>query len=670
MCGECDSRMIWVTFAQVGFTSYIPQAFGEIASVWKTVAPFSQSVLQYADHQIHRLGGVADGGIRLVLFACHRADIMFQDIIEFLNNLVWTYGIPVGGGQQIPWVVLLLLGAGIYFTIRLAFVQIRQFGHGVAVTTGKYDDPDDPGDVSHFQALTTALSATVGTGNIAGAALAIHFGGPGAVFWMWITGILGMATKFSEVTLAQYFRNVEEPTEAEKGTWQQTWKGTIAGGPMFYIEKGLGKNWKPLAAFFAVMLMITSFLTGNAVQANVVADVVNTEFGVALWITGLVLASAIGVVILGGVRSIGRVTSILVPVMAAIYVIAALVILAFNYTEVLPTFGSIFANAFSPTAGVAGTGAGALIFTFTYGVQRGLFSNEAGQGSAPIAHSAAKTEEPVSEGVVALLEPFIDTICIVTLTCLAILVTGSWGDPVPTQFELNSGQISFRVENEGGIFSEVDRPEELRIEEGYQEEFRVGEETRSIDPDEDPQFAWREAVVERFYTECLNDCEDESDLQEPFTGTYLPGENVAVAEDGTEYEILYGQGVRSSAPLTQLAFKRGLSPLGDWGGLVVVFSVILFAFSTSISWSYYGDRCAYYLFGGQSLLPYKTVFLIMNFTGAVTAVTTIWTIGDIALGIVIVPNLIAVIFLTDTLKEISDDYFERKPWLTTQQDRE
>ncbi len=604
------------------------------------------------------------------IFARDRVDVMFEHIVEFLNDLVWSYGIPVGGGQYVPWVVLLLLGAGVYFTIRLAFVQIQQFGHGVAVASGKYDDPDDPGDVSHFQALTTALSATVGTGNIAGAALAIHFGGPGAVFWMWVTGILGMATKFSEVTLAQYFRNVEEPTEEEKGTWQQTWKGTVAGGPMFYIEKGLGENWKPLAIFFAVMLMITSFLTGNAVQANVVADVVNTEFGVALWVTGLVLASVIGIVVLGGVTSIGRVTGVLVPVMAAIYVIAALVILAFHYTEILPTFGRIFTNAFSPTAGVAGTGAGAFIFTFTYGVQRGLFSNEAGQGSAPIAHSAAKTDEPVSEGVVALLEPFIDTICIVTLTCLAILVTGAWGDPVPTQFELDSGQISYRIEDEGGIFSDVETPEEIRIEDGEQAEIVIDQESQSINPDEDPQFSWREAVVNRFYTECTTECENDADLQEPFTGTLYPGENVAVADDGTEYEVLYGQGVRSSAPLTQLAFKRGLSPLGDWGGLVVVFSVILFAFSTSISWSYYGDRCAYYLWGENALLPYKGVFLLLNFTGAVTAVTTIWTIGDIALGIVIVPNLIAIIMLTDKLKEITDDYFERKPWLEGADDTE
>ena len=586
---------------------------------------------------------------------------MLQTVVDVLYDIVWTYGIPIGGGQYIPWVVLLLLGAGIYFTLRLAFVQIWQLPHGVAVTSGAYDHPDDPGDVSHFQALTTALSATLGIGNIAGAALAIHVGGPGALFWMWMTGILGMATKYSEVTIAQFYRNVDEPTEEERGTWQQTWKGTVAGGPMFYIEKGLGKNWKPLAIFFAVMLMITSFLTGNAVQANTVADVMNSEFGVAVWISGILLAAVIALVILGGVTAIGRVTGILVPIMAALYVTGTLFILAFNYTEVLPTLGSIFTNAFNPSAGVAGTGAGAFLLTFTYGVQRGLFSNEAGMGSAPIAHSAAKTNEPASEGVVALLEPFIDTITVVTLTCLAILVSGAWGNPVPTQFELNSGNVEYRVKEEGGIFPDSETPEEIRIEDGRQQ---------VQDPNEDPQFSWRQAVVDRFYTSCASGCDTEDDLQDPFTGTLYPSKNVAVAEDGTTYEVLYGQGVRSGAPLTRLAFERGLSPLGDWGGYIVILSVLLFAISTSISWSYYGDRCAYYLFGERSLFPYKVVFVLMNFTGAVTALTTIWTIGDIALGIVIVPNLIAVLMLTDKVKEVTDDYLERKPWAAMTQGEE
>jgi AGCS family alanine or glycine:cation symporter len=324
---------------------------------------------------------------------------VFQSLIDTLSYAVWEFGI---GG--IPLVVILLVGAGLYLTLRTGFVQLRRFGHGVAVTSGKYDDPDEPGDVTHFEALTTALSATIGTGNVAGVALAIHFGGPGALFWMWLTAVLGMATKFSEVTLAQYYR------KSEKGKARQY--GTVSGGPMYYIERGLGANWKWLAVIFAFLLMSVSFLTGNAIQANTISDVMANDFGVAVWVTGLISAALVALVILGGIKRIGKVTSILAPGMAALYVLGAVVILLLNIGELLPTLGSVFTNAFNPQAGVAGTGVGAFLFTLTYGVQRGLFSNEAGMGSAPVAHSAAKTDEPVSEGVVALLEPFIDTILI------------------------------------------------------------------------------------------------------------------------------------------------------------------------------------------------------------------------------------------------------------------
>lgn len=571
---------------------------------------------------------------------------MFQNIVDTLNTFVWDFGIPVGG-QSIPWVVILLLGTGIYLTFYLGFVQFRRFAHGVAVTSGKYDDPDEPGDVPHFQALTTALSATVGIGNIAGVALAIHFGGPGALFWMWVTALLGMATKFSEVTLAQHYRAMEAPTSEGSAM-----VGTVSGGPMYYIEKGLGPSWKPVAAFFATMLIVTSFLTGNAVQANTVSDVIASDFGVATWITGLVVASVIGLVILGGIKRIGRVTSIIAPAMAGIYVLGAVVILVLNAGAVVPTFLSIFSEAFNPSAGVAGTGAGVFMLTMIYGVQRGLFSNEAGQGSAPIAHSAAKTDEPVSEGVVALLEPFIDTIVICTLTALVILVTGVWDEKVPTPLSLSGGDSTYRVEGEGGIFADVDPPEEIRIENGVPQ----GAASQ-------PRFAWHEAVVDEFFTACTGSCTEQENLQDPFTGTLYPARGEAVAEDGTTYQTLYGNAVENGAPLTQLAFQRGLAPLGDWGGYIVILSVLLFAISTAISWSYYGDRCANYLFGTKAILPYKILFLVMNFVGAVTALTTIWTLGDIALGLVVLPNLVAILFLSGKLKELMQSYFRRKPWV-------
>jgi AGCS family alanine or glycine:cation symporter len=223
-------------------------------------------------------------------------------MVDVLGGIVWESGIPVQG-EKIPFVVIALLGVGIYLTIYMGFLQVRRLGHGFAVTSGRYDDPNEPGDVSHFQALTTALSATVGIGNIAGVAIAIHFGGPGAVFWMWVTAFLGMATKYTEVTLAQQFRSVTAPDlDAHK------WEGTVAGGPMYYIERGLGSKWKPLAVFFAFILGITAFFTGNAIQANTVADTMLTTYGIPVWLTGFVTAGVVALVILGGITRIGKVT--------------------------------------------------------------------------------------------------------------------------------------------------------------------------------------------------------------------------------------------------------------------------------------------------------------------------------------------------------------------------
>jgi len=597
---------------------------------------------------------MAAGWLCLVTdFATNPASM--QEIVDWLINIVWGEGIPTGTGNDIPIVVILLLGTGLYLTLRLGFVQFRRLAHGFAVTSGKYDDPDEPGDVPHFQALTTALSATVGIGNIAGVALAIHYGGPGALLWMWVTAVLGMATKFSEVTLAQYYRDVALGDDDGP-----SWLGTVSGGPMYYIEKGLGSGWKWMAVFFAGMLMITSFLTGNANQANTVTDTLSNYSGVfgldpftMKVVVGLIVAAIVAVVIIGGVTRIGRFTGIVAPVMAAIYVLGGIVILAMNASELPAAFSTVVTEAFNPQSGVAGTGAGVFLLTMIYGVQRGLFSNEAGQGSAPIAHSAAKTDEPVSEGVVALLEPFIDTIIVCTITGLVIVVTGVWDDSVPTELNLDGGAVSYRVEGEGGIISSEEPPTEIRIVNG---EPQVQEGT--------PQFAWNEAVVSRFYTGCAGGCDVAEDFQDPFNGTFYPDRGVAIANDGTEYENLYGPAVESGAPLTQLAFARGLAPLGDWGGGIVVLSVLLFAISTSISWSYYGDRCAIYLFGENAVLPYKAVFVIMNFLGGIAPLATVWAIGDIALGLVIIPNLIAIVALSGKLREIMDSYFDRKAWLS------
>lgn len=561
----------------------------------------------------------------------------FEQIVRTLEYYVWEFG-PTFGEQTVPLVVLVLLGTGIFLTLRLGFIQVRRFGHGVAVASGIYDDPDEPGDVSHFQALSTALSATVGIGNIAGVAIALHFGGPGALFWMWVTAVLGMAVKYSEVTLAQYYRKSETADDISRAL-----VGTVSGGPMYYIEKGLGKNWKALAVFSATALMITSFFTGNAIQANTVADVVSTEWAVPFWITGLFTATVIALVILGGIRRIGRVTGILVPLMATIYVLGALVILAFNYDQILPGLGRIFADAFDPTAGVAGTGTGAFLLTLMWGVRRGLFSNEAGMGSAPIAHAAAQTDEPVSEGVVALLEPFIDTILVCTMTGLVIITTGVWGDPVPSEFNLTSGDLSFRAETESGQFESRPMPGTLEIRDGA-----------PVRTESEGRLAWQGYPVDSFYVD--------PEHQVAFTGTVHTGSGEAVAEDGSTYTTLYGNAPQTGAPLTRLAFERGLSPLGSWGGYIVLFSVLLFAISTSISWSYYGDRCANYLFGHQAIVPYKVVFVVMHFVGAVTALTTIWTVGDIFLGLTVFPNVVALLLLSGVIAKLTTSYFDREPW--------
>ncbi len=563
-----------------------------------------------------------------------------QTLSDLGNDYIVNFGIPVGD-QTISFMVLLLLGSGVFLTLRLGFVQLRHLGHGFAVTMGKYDDPNEPGDVSHFQALTTALSATVGIGNIAGVAIAIHWGGPGALFWMWVTAGLGMATKFTEVTLAQKYRQLEGVDRDAKA-----WEGTVSGGPMYYIEKGLGPKWKWMAVAFAGLLGITAFLTGNAIQANTVADTMQTTFGVPPWVSGLITSAIVAAVILGGISRIGKVTGILAPLMAAIYVFGALVILLFNAGEIIPALGLIFREAFNPTAGVAGTGVGAFLMTMMWGVRRGLFSNEAGQGSAPIAHAAAKTDEPVSEGVVALLEPFIDTIVICSMTGLVILTTGVWNDRVTTEITLSGGDLAWVTVDELGGHTSIDAPTDLRFDGGRHASERPGA----------ARLGWHDVALDQLFV-------DEA-LTQPFSGTVFPAAGNAVGDDGTTYATLFGEAVESGAPLTMEAFRRGLSRFGAWGHMIVVVCVLLFAISTAIAWSYYGDRCANYLFGAQAVLPYKMAFVAMHFVGAVMPLAVVWNFGDIFLAIVIVPNLIALIMLTPKVVEETKSYFERQPWLT------
>lgn len=544
----------------------------------------------------------------------------FEQVINWLVELIWSTP------DAFPAMVAILLVFGLYITIRMNFIQIRKFTHGIKVVTGFYDDPEDEGDINHFQALTTALSATVGTGNIVGVALAIHYGGPGALFWMWVTAIFGMAIKYTEVTLAQEYRGTNPD-------------GSVSGGPMYYIERGLGDNWKWLAVAFATSAAICAFLTGNAVQANSVADMMKTDFQIPLWITGLITASLVAAVVLGGIKRIGKVTSKLVPFMGVIYVLGALVILAINYESVIPALQTIVMNAFNPQAGALGVGSGALIFTLSYGVQRGIFSNEAGQGSAPIAHSAAKTDEPVREGVVALLEPFIDTLIICTMTGLVIVSTGAWDMQHRSAIDPAAEVVTYEVKSQ--MTGETTNPgaKVLYFENGLAQNGTMQHYTAPVDT--------------MFMSESYST---------PFSGRVeITNEGaIAYTEDNTRISTLYGGVVQNGAPLTSAAFEKGLAPLMPGGGYIVTFAILLFAVSTSISWSYYGDRAAQYLFGFESIFYYRLVYVGMHFFGAIISLATIWAFGDVMLGLMAFFNIIALFALSGVAYNITQKYFNKE----------
>jgi AGCS family alanine or glycine:cation symporter len=501
-------------------------------------------------------------GIALLIFGPD----LFNAVWTFPSNFETFQGFP-------PLMVILLLGTGIFVTLYLLFPQLRYLWHGIRVTTGAYDDPNDEGDLNHFRALTTALSATVGIGNIAGVATALYYGGPGALFWMWITAIFGSTLKYAECTLSLKYREIHEG-------------GVTAGGPMYTIENGLGNHYMWLAGGFAAFAIICSFATGNAIQAFTASDQIRSEFvqilsenhfltaKFALWagyelsviqiINGLCLAMIVGLVIIGGIKRIGHVTGYLAPIMACIYTISSLLILVAHFPYLGESFGLIFSMAFNPPAEIAGVGGGGLVVmlnTMLWGIKRGLYSNEAGQGSAAIAHSTAKTKFPVREGAVALLGPYIDTLLICSLTGLVIISTGAW----------------------------------------HHTEFYV---TRM-----DPEFA--------------------GDLF-------------------------------NSSLLTSFAFKQGLIWLFGYGDKIVTLSVLLFAISTAISWSFYGDRAADYLFGSKAILPYKWVYVLFVFIGAIAELEAVWNFGDAALGFMTFPNLISIILLSGALKKMTNQYFSIK----------
>ena len=551
--------------------------------------------------------------------------------MEALNNFLLLLDGFLGSAFWFPYV---LLGTGLFFTIYLKFPQIRFFKHGWQVVTGKYAKADDPGDTSPFKSLTTALSGTVGTGNISGVAFAIFLGGPAALFWMWVTAFLGMTTKFVEVTLSHKYR-------------EKTEDGTMAGGPMYFMDKGLNMKW--MAVAFAVATVICSFGTGNLPQSNGIASAMEQAFGIDPMVMGGILAILLGLVILGGIQRIAAVTSKIVPFMAVIYIIGAFAVIFANLDNLGAAFVSVWADAFTGSAAAGGFLGASLAYAFNRGVNRGLFSNEAGQGSAPIAHAAAKTKDPAAEGMVSILEPFIDTIIICTITGLVILSSGVWNEKHHNVFDkadmlIVAGQYSDKNEADvnalyqylNNIDKEAITPYTGRIQ------VVAGKAVNSTDFTIINSRSVAEEVTFSIASE-----------EDAFSGT-------VIVEDGVAQKanlVVSGKSLVHSARLTTIAFTRGF--FGDFGQYIVSIGLLLFAFSTALAWSYYGDRAMTYLFGPRSIMPYRVVYVAGFFMAAFSDTTLVWTFSAVAIVVMTLPNLFGILMLRKEMKASMDSYWDK-----------
>lgn len=534
-----------------------------------------------------------------------------------LNDILSLIDSYIGGSQ---WFVFLLLGTGIFFTIYLKFPQFRYLKHSLRIVRGKFDKEGDEGDTSHFQALTTALSGTVGTGNIAGVALAIHLGGPAALFWMLVTAAVGMTTKFVEVTLSHKYR-------------EKTADGSISGGPMYYMKNRLNMKW--LAAIFAIATILSSFGTGSLPQINSISNSLFQTFGINHMLTGAVLAVLLGLVIIGGIKRIAKVTSTLVPLMAAVYLIGAFAVILFNYQNIIPSITAIIGDVFTGSAAVGGFLGGSIAFAFNRGVNRGLFSNEAGQGSAPIAHAAARAHEPVSEGLVALLEPFIDTIIICTLTGLVLLSSGVWNEKIDNQFQDTDLTVL------ADTFSEQDEKDKETLYKYLAEQTDLEELTGNLVVvdgiiQNQPTIIHSRSVAEEVKVWVNN---------QPYNGSIEFKKGKLVKQDGL---TLSGKSLLHSAPLTTVAFTR--SWFGEYGKYIVSIGLLMFAFSTAISWSYYGDRAVTYLFGVKGIVWYRLVYVVAFFFASFADTTIVWTLSGITIALMTIPNLFGILALSKEMK--------------------
>lgn len=532
-------------------------------------------------------------------------------------------------GTGVPFVVVWLFCGAVFLTLRMGFINFRAFRHAIDLTRGVYDTPDEPGEITHFQALAAALSATVGLGNIAGVAIAIATGGPGATVWIILVGLLGMTAKFAECTLGQLYRVTDED-------------GAVIGGPMRYLKSGLkdiglAPLGNVLAVFFMIICVGASFGGGNAFQVGQSLEAIRGDLPLLEtmpWLYGVTMAIAVGVVIIGGIKSIGAVAGRIVPLMCLAYVTTAIYILIRNYDAVPSAAATIVQQAFTPDAAYGG-----FIGVLVIGIKRAVFSNEAGVGSAAIAHSAAKTDEPVSEGIVALLEPFIDTVVVCTITALVVVVTGAYLAP-KTDFnavDFSSGTTELTEQSSAGLSDIADV-------------LKNNSHTNiTLEPLSKTELAQKQSSTIRDFLIAadietnrivINEFDSESSAKS------LPDKT------GLSVDVAKSQGAR----LTLYAFVSGGH---DWFRYILYFAVVLFAYSTCISWSYYGERCWVELFGAKTSMIYKILFLLFTVLGSIVTRGNILDFSDLMILGMSFPNLLGVFLLSGIVKRQLDLYWQK-----------
>ncbi len=532
----------------------------------------------------------------------------FHEIAQQINSFLWH-----------DYVLYTVLASCVFYTVRSVSSQYRALTHGTAVTLGYYNDKNDPGAISHFQALSTALSGTVGLGNIGGVAIAISLGGPGALFWMWVVGVLGVAMKMVEVTLAMLYRNLDDPENPH-------------GGPMWVAKKAFaekGPKWAKfglyLGGLYCISLLIGSITGGNMFQAWNVAEVSASFFGVPRILVGVILAVSVAAVLIGGIKRIGHVTGIFVPVMCVIYMIAGVGVIAMNIQQVPALFSLIIDAAFSPTQMSGAFVGGSVGAAMLWGMKRALFSSEIGQGSSAIAHSAAKTDEPVREGIIAGLEPIIDTIIVCTITGLVILLSGVWNRAADAGFEAlpvmaQESEGSWRVQSRN-----LQEPDNLSTWADGTGVFMI----RSVSKADG-----RPAGYERWYGTLRRDHDEVYLKLNPLEPNVEP-----VLRDAGIYQIFAG------ASLTALAFDQFHDGLGKW---LVVVAAWMFALSTIIAWGYYGEQAFVYLFGNSKVNVFKLLYCGMTFVATLGFIRTdreLDTITTIGTGIVLISGLSITLLL-------------------------